>query len=136
MGLADRRNEPICRFSKGMVQRLALAQALLTEPELLVLDEPMEGLDLSGRLLLEEIIREQRRAQRTVLLVSHTLSEVEKMCDRLGVLVAGHLDYLGSPSSLLRDAATGVTRSAEPRSRHFIDLDRSFAWQRSPGLPS
>ena len=57
VGLADRAHEPIARFSKGMVQRLALAQALLAEPDLLVLDEPMEGLDLNGRLLLQEIVR-------------------------------------------------------------------------------
>ena len=76
VGLMDRAREPISRFSKGMVQRLALAQAVLAEPDLLVLDEPMEGLDLSARLLLDEVITEQRAAGKTVLLVSHALGEV------------------------------------------------------------
>ena len=60
VGLADRAQEPIARFSKGMAQRLALAQALLAEPDLLVLDEPLEGLDLHGRQLLQDIIVQQR----------------------------------------------------------------------------
>ena len=64
MGLADRAREPIARFSKGMVQRLALAQAVLAEPDLLVLDEPLEGLDLDARLLLQEIVAEQRQRDR------------------------------------------------------------------------
>src|SRR5438445_5861490 len=80
VGLADRAHEPIGRFSKGMIQRLALAQALLGEPELLVLDEPMEGLDLGGRLLLQDIVAQQRRAGRTVILVSHALGEVAEIC--------------------------------------------------------
>jgi ABC-2 type transport system ATP-binding protein len=113
LGLADRAHEPISRFSKGMVQRLALAQALLAEPELLVLDEPMEGLDLSARVLLQEIVAEQRRAGKTVLVVSHALSEVAQVCDRVAVLVAGRLAYLGSLTSLLRDPATGEARSIE-----------------------
>jgi len=113
MGLADRTDELIGRFSKGMVQRLALAQAVLAAPDLLVLDEPMEGLDLSARLLLQEIVREQRRAGKTVLVVSHTLSEVVQVCDRLAVLVDGRLAYLGSLASLLRDPATGRERSLE-----------------------
>ena len=62
VGLADRSREPIGRFSKGMLQRLALAQALINDPELLVLDEPSEGMDLSARRLLDEVLVERRRA--------------------------------------------------------------------------
>jgi ABC-2 type transport system ATP-binding protein len=113
LGLADRAHEPISRFSKGMVQRLALAQALLGEPDLLVLDEPMEGLDLSARMVLQEIVAEQRRAGKTVLVVSHALGEVAQICDRVAVLVAGRLSYLGALASLLRDPDTGAERSLE-----------------------
>jgi ABC-2 type transport system ATP-binding protein len=113
MGLADRATEPIARFSKGMVQRLALAQSMLTEPELLVLDEPMEGLDLSARLLLEELVALQRDAGKSVLVVSHALGEVAQVCDRLAVLVEGRLGYLGPLAPLLRDPATGRKRSLE-----------------------
>ena len=111
VGLADRAREPIARFSKGMVQRLALAQALLTEPDLLVLDEPLEGLDLGGRALLQEVIAEQRRAGKTVLVVSHALGEVAQVCDRAAVLVNGRLAFLGPLASLLRDPDTGGERS-------------------------
>jgi ABC-2 type transport system ATP-binding protein len=113
LGLADRAHEPIARFSKGMIQRLALAQALLAEPDLLVLDEPMEGLDLNGRLLLQEVIDAQRRAGKTVLLVSHALGEVARICTRLAVLVRGSLAYLGALASLLRDPDTKRERSLE-----------------------
>jgi ABC-2 type transport system ATP-binding protein len=100
VGLSDRSREPIRRFSKGMVQRLGLAQALLNDPELLVLDEPTEGLDLAGRQLLREIINERRQQGKTVLLVSHVLAEVEQLCDRVAVLVGGKLAHLGPLSSL------------------------------------
>jgi ABC-2 type transport system ATP-binding protein len=113
MGLLDRAHEPIARFSKGMVQRLALAQALIAEPDLLVLDEPMEGLDLGSRQLLQEIIEEQRYAGKAVLIVSHALGEVAQVCDRLAVLVEGRLAYLGSLAALLRNSETGGTRTLE-----------------------
>ena len=111
VGLADRAREPISRFSKGMVQRLALAQALLGEPDLLVLDEPLEGLDLGGRELLQEVVVQQRKAGKTVLVVSHALGEVAQVCDRVAVLVRGRLAYLGSLASLLRDQDAGGTKS-------------------------
>ena len=113
VGLADRAHDPIARYSKGMVQRLALAQAMLAEPELLVLDEPTEGLDLTARRLLHEVVAEQRAAGKTVLVVSHALGEVAQVCDRLAVLVAGQLAYLGSLSRLVRDPETGAERSLE-----------------------
>ena len=119
VGLADRAREPIGRFSKGMVQRLALAQALLPEPDLLVLDEPLEGLDLNGRTLLQEVVTEQRRAGKTVLIVSHTLGEVARLCSRLAVLVAGQVAYCGALDALLRDAQTGCERPLEDALRPF-----------------
>jgi ABC-2 type transport system ATP-binding protein len=100
VGLADRADSPISTFSKGMVQRLGLAQALLGDPELLVLDEPTEGLDLAGRRLLREVVAQLKQAGRTVLLVSHVLPEVELLCDRVAVLRQGQLRYLGALAGL------------------------------------
>jgi ABC-2 type transport system ATP-binding protein len=108
VGLADRGHEPISCFSKGMVQRLAIAQALLNDPELLVLDEPSEGLDLAGRRLIRDVITERRRRGFTVLLVSHVVGEVERVCDRVGVLVGGHLVYSGTVADLALDPKTGA----------------------------
>jgi ABC-2 type transport system ATP-binding protein len=113
VGLADRRSEPIARFSKGMVQRLGLAQALINDPELLILDEPTEGLDLFGRQLLRQIVREYKAAHKTVILVSHVLPEVEELCDTLTVLVAGRVVHTGTLAELLRDTGTGGKRSLE-----------------------
>ncbi|HKI38142.1 MAG TPA: ABC transporter ATP-binding protein [Gemmataceae bacterium] len=104
VGLSDRCREPINGFSKGMVQRLALAQALLNDPDLLVLDEPAEGLDLLGRRLVHEVIGERRKQGRTVILVSHALSDVAALCDRVAVLVGGRLNFLGPLASLTAGA--------------------------------
>jgi ABC-2 type transport system ATP-binding protein len=113
MGLADRAHEPIARFSKGMVQRLALAQCVLADPDLLVLDEPMEGLDLTARRSLQEMVAQERRAGKSVLVVSHALGEVAQVCDRAAVLVEGRLAYLGSLAALLKDPRSGCERSLE-----------------------
>lgn len=104
VGLADRRREPIARFSKGMVQRLGLAQAVMNTPKLLVLDEPTEGLDLYGRQLLRDVVKETVAAGRTVLMVSHTLGEVEALCDQVAVLNAGRLVWTGSVTDLKQRA--------------------------------
>lgn len=100
VGLGDRGREPISRFSKGMVQRLALAQALINDPELLVLDEPAEGLDLKGRHLIHDVIREQKARGRTVILVSHVVADIEAVCDRIAVVVEGRLKHVGPLSEL------------------------------------
>jgi ABC-2 type transport system ATP-binding protein len=101
VGLADRAKDPIRTFSKGMTQRLGIAQALVNDPELLVLDEPNEGLDLAGRQLMAGIIREQQRKGSTVLLVSHVLPEVERLCDRVAVIVGGCLAFEGTVNALV-----------------------------------
>jgi ABC-2 type transport system ATP-binding protein len=121
VGLADRGTEPISRFSKGMIQRLGLAQALLNEPELLILDEPTEGLDLVGRSLLREVIAEQKHQGKTVLLVSHVLSEVEQTCDRVGVIVNGQLVKVAPVSELVRDPKSGDKRTLEQALRPLYE---------------
>ncbi len=121
VGLADRRSEPIARFSKGMVQRLGLAQALINDPDLLILDEPTEGLDLSGRQLLREVVREFKAAKKTVLLVSHVLPEVEELCDTITVLVAGTVVHASPLAELLRDPSTGGKRPLEAALRPLYE---------------
>jgi ABC-2 type transport system ATP-binding protein len=119
VGLADRAREPIVRFSKGMTQRLALAQALINDPDLLVLDEPAEGLDLLGRELVAGVIAEYRGRGRSVLLVSHALADAERLCDRIAVLVGGRLAHWGAPSAL---AGRARGRAPRPLEAALIDL--------------
>ncbi|MBI1832150.1 MAG: ABC transporter ATP-binding protein [Planctomycetes bacterium] len=119
VGLADRADEAISCFSKGMIQRLGIAQALLSEPDLLVFDEPNEGLDLLGRQLVRDIVREQKQQGKSVLFVSHVLPEIELFCDRVGVMVAGKLRFLGSLTDLLKDPATGASRNLEAALRGY-----------------
>jgi ABC-2 type transport system ATP-binding protein len=121
VGLADRGHEPIARFSKGMVQRLGLAQALVNDPDLLILDEPTEGLDLFGRQLLRQVVREFQTAGKTVLLVSHVLPEVEELCDRLAVVVEGRLAYEGRVADLARDPSLGTPRPLEAALRGIYE---------------
>jgi len=112
VGLADRAREPIARFSKGMLQRLGLAQALLNDPELLVLDEPSEGLDLGGRQLLRDVLTRQRARGKSVLYVTHLLAEVEQMCDRIAVMVGGRLRFTGTVDELT-SASAGLPQPLE-----------------------
>jgi ABC-2 type transport system ATP-binding protein len=102
VGLERSADVPLRRFSKGMVQRAGLAQALVNDPELVILDEPMSGLDPIGRRLVRDIILALRRAGRTVFFSTHILSDAEALCDRVGVLRAGRLVRVGSLGELLR----------------------------------
>ncbi len=105
LGLAGHARKPLRKFSKGMTQRLGLAQALLNEPALLVLDEPMSGLDPIGRAEVKQLLREERGRGVTVLMSSHVLAETESICDRIGILHEGRLLEVGSVAGLL---ASGV----------------------------
>ena len=93
MGLADATDRKVATFSKGMNQRLGLAQALLHNPELLILDEPTSGLDPEGRRLVLEIIREERSRGKTIFLSSHILSDVERTCDVVFMIRKGEVVY-------------------------------------------
>ena len=113
VGLADRSREAIALFSKGMLQRLALAQALVNDPKLLVLDEPSEGMDLSARQLLHDVICQRRDRGLSVILVSHDLSDVQRLCDRVAVLRNGRLALVGRVADLVPDVASPEPQTLE-----------------------
>src|SRR5207245_1194789 len=89
--LQDRADDPFRSYSLGMKQRLGIAAALLRDPELLILDEPTNGLDPAGMAEMRKLIKDIGQGDRTVLLSSHLLGEVEQICDRIGVISNGHL---------------------------------------------
>ena len=97
---------PLRKYSKGMLQRVGLCQALLHDPELVILDEPMSGLDPMGRALVAQLIREEQERGRTVFFSSHILHDVQTLCDRVAVLVGGELRAMGPISELLPEGAT------------------------------
>ena len=101
VGLERASGTPMRRFSKGMTQRAGLAQALVNDPDLLLLDEPMSGLDPLGRRLVRNLILELRRAGKTVLFSTHILSDAETLCDRVAVLRAGRLLSVGTLGEIL-----------------------------------
>jgi ABC-2 type transport system ATP-binding protein len=100
VGLADRRRAPISTYSKGMLQRLGLAQAMVNRPQLLVLDEPDAGLDLPGRDLIVDLVAEHRQRGGSLLLVSHQARAIENLCKRVVVLVAGKIVHDGPVAAL------------------------------------
>jgi len=95
-------DRPIGRFSKGMMQRVGLAQALLHDPQLLILDEPMSGLDPIGRKEVRDVLLAQRDAGKTLLFTSHVLSDVEVLCDRVVILRKGKVRAAGAVKELVR----------------------------------
>jgi ABC-2 type transport system ATP-binding protein len=101
LDLSTAAHRNIGQFSRGMLQRVGLAQALVNDPDLLILDEPASALDPIGRLQVREILLSARRAGKTVFLSSHLLSELEQICDRLGVVVKGRIARVGSLAELL-----------------------------------
>jgi ABC-2 type transport system ATP-binding protein len=106
VGLADRRRSRLAQFSKGMQQRIGLAQALLHEPELVILDEPTSALDPIGRRQVRDILLHQKARGTTVFLNSHLLSEIEMTCDQVAILNRGRLVRQGTLDELLAPAST------------------------------
>jgi len=97
----DAKKKLLRRYSKGMLQRVGMAQALINEPDLVFLDEPMSGLDPVGRYQMREIILALKDAGKTIFFNSHILSEVEQICDRIAILAQGELICSGSLNDLL-----------------------------------
>jgi len=101
VGLERSADVPMRRFSKGMLQRAGLAQALVNDPELVFLDEPMSGLDPVGRRLVRDLVLDLRKGGKTVLFSTHILSDAETLCDRVAVLRGGRLLSVGALGELL-----------------------------------
>jgi ABC-2 type transport system ATP-binding protein len=110
VGLAAERHRPLRQFSKGMRQRAGLAQALLADPDVLILDEPMSGLDPLGRMQVRDLILGLRPAGKTVFFSSHELSEAEMICDRVGILQRGRLCWSGRTADLAGDGRGNLER--------------------------
>src|SRR6185295_5563218 len=102
VGLEQSADLALRRFSKGMVQRAGLAQALVNDPELVILDEPMSGLDPIGRRLVRNIILDLKKSGKTILFSTHITSDAETLCDRVAVLRAGQLIDVGRLADILR----------------------------------
>ena len=150
VGIGAERRIQLRRYSKGMVQRVGLAQALVNEPEVIFLDEPMSGLDPIGRRMVRELIVRLRNRGCTVFFSSHVLSDAEALCTRVAILARGQLvasgsltemvdfqvrgwelivsDLPESAAALLRDTASAVTRL--PNGRYEVQLPAGAAPER------
>jgi ABC-2 type transport system ATP-binding protein len=119
LGLWDRRHEPVGTFSKGMRQKLAIARALLHEPQVLFLDEPTSGLDPAAARLVREFIASLKQAGRTIVISTHNLDEADRLADRIAVLMT-RLIALDTPSALRRQlfGQTVVFHLAEANDAH------------------
>jgi ABC-2 type transport system ATP-binding protein len=110
VGLADWGRTPIRKYSKGMLQRLGLAQAMLHDPQLLILDEPTDGVDPVGRSEMRAILQGLKAAGKTIFINSHLLQEVELVCDRVAILNRGVLLHQGTIAELTRQRADADVR--------------------------
>jgi len=105
--LWEARKRPIRSYSKGMVQRVGLAQVMLHDPQLYVLDEPMSGLDPLGRALVKEVIQELKAAGKSVFFSTHITSDVEAVCDRVGIIIKGKLQCVEQVDTIMTSGITG-----------------------------
>jgi ABC-2 type transport system ATP-binding protein len=108
VGLETARRIQLRKYSKGMLQRVGLAQAILHDPQVVILDEPMSGLDPVGRREVRDIILELKRDGKTVMFSTHVLPDAEMLCDRVGVIVGGKLRGVGSPNELVGMKPVGM----------------------------
>jgi ABC-2 type transport system ATP-binding protein len=108
VGLSDAADVQLRRFSKGMLQRVGIAQAILHDPQVVFLDEPTSGLDPVGRREVRDIILDLQRQGRTVFFSTHILPDAEVLCDRVAVLVGGKLQGVGTPQEIVSIAVQGM----------------------------
>ncbi|MBE0534241.1 MAG: ABC transporter ATP-binding protein [Phycisphaerae bacterium] len=131
VGLTGMANRAVGTFSKGMARRIGLAQALINDPELLILDEPTSGMDPIGTRQIKDLLVHLARRGKTILLCSHLLADVEDVCDRISILYGGRMQVEGTVESLLRhreekQIVTGqISTAALQQIRQIIEREQS-----------
>ncbi|MEO0262093.1 MAG: ABC transporter ATP-binding protein [candidate division WOR-3 bacterium] len=103
VGLYNEREKSLRNYSRGMLQRIGIANALISDPEILILDEPLSGLDPVGRKEMKDLIYKQKKEGKTVFFSSHILSDVEEICDRIAVIIEGRIIKIGYLSEILEE---------------------------------
>lgn len=143
LGLTYAKDRPLRKFSKGMIQRIGVAQALINDPDLVVLDEPMSGLDPMGRKDVRDLIFELKEQGKTVFFSSHILADVEALCDRVAIMARGRVRSVGDLEGLLFSAdspveivARGIDEEALGRLSSAAERVREASGQQSFILPS
>ncbi len=124
MGLSKKLNNQCAHLSTGQKRRLALALCVAHNPELIFLDEPTAGLDVESRIELHAIMRELRDGGKTIILATHDMAEAQKLCDTIGIVIAGKLAVLGTPSQ--------VTASGDQRTRIAISSEENTVGRHKP----
>jgi ABC-2 type transport system ATP-binding protein len=127
LGLTKEVNTPLRQLSKGNIQRVGLAQALLNDPDLLILDEPMSGLDPIGRREVRDLILQLHDEGKTILFSTHILSDVETICHRVGILVKGKMRKTGPLGDLLNPRVIGYEVTASGLDRDTMSLLEGIA---------
>lgn len=108
VGLYKDRKKMIRTYSRGMLQRLGIANALISDPEILILDEPLSGLDPIGRKEIKDLIYEQKKNGKAIFFSSHILPDVEEICDKIGIISSGKILKIGSLNEILKGEIKGV----------------------------
>jgi ABC-2 type transport system ATP-binding protein len=106
LDLPSEKRRHISGFSKGMMQRVGLAQAIFHDPEVIILDEPMSGLDPPGRKLVADLMLEMRSRGKTIFFSTHILHDVEVICDRIGIITSGQLRFCGTLAEVISESFT------------------------------
>ena len=134
VGLGADKKRILKEYSKGMRQRIGLAQALINNPDLVILDEPTSGLDPLGTRWMKDLILDLRRQGKTVLMCSHRLDDVQDVCDRIAILYNGDLQELGAVNKLVEDAARLEVRASKVRESAELRADLEAVIRKHGGV--
>jgi ABC-2 type transport system ATP-binding protein len=133
VGLSSDKKRILKEYSKGMRQRIGLAQALINDPELIILDEPTSGLDPIGSRWMKDLILDQRSKGKTILMCGHRLDDVQDVCDRIAILYNGDLQTLGKVSTLVEDAVRLEVRARGVKETPELTADLAAVFKKHGG---
>src|SRR3990170_8865702 len=127
LDLTEAKSTPIRKYSKGMVQRAGLAHSLINNPDLLILDEPTSGLDPVGRRKVADLLLDLKKQGKTIFFSSHILHDVETICDKVGIIVDGEMQFCGKLSEVLHQSLQGfevvVQNVSDEKFKEILDKE-------------